>query len=100
MTGMNVDLKTLFDVKILIVALGITVAAVIGKYFSGFVAGKVNKQIVGFGMVPRGEVGLIFASIGMALGVVDIRLYSVIVIMVILTTLLTPPILTYFINKR
>lgn len=100
MTGMNVDLKTLFDIKILIVALGITVAAVIGKYFSGFVAGKVNKQIVGFGMVPRGEVGLIFASIGMALGVVDIRLYSVIVIMVILTTLLTPPILTYFINKR
>lgn len=100
MTGMNVELKMLFDTKILIVAIGITIVAVIGKYVSGIAAGKADKQIVGFGMVPRGEVGLIFASIGMGLGVVNAQIYSVIVIMVILTTLLTPPILTYFISKR
>jgi Kef-type K+ transport system membrane component KefB len=99
-TGMAVDLTTLFDTKILIVALGITVIAIVGKYVSGFVAGKVNKNIVGFGMVPRGEVGLIFASMGMSLGVINNQLYSVIVIMVILTTLLTPPILTYFLSRQ
>jgi len=99
-TGMNVRLETLFDSKILLVALAITLVAVIGKYVSGFVAGRVNKQIVGFGMVPRGEVGLIFASIGSSLGVITKEMFSVIVIMVILTTLITPPILTYFLKKN
>lgn len=99
-TGMNVDLKTLFNTKILVVALGITVIAIIGKYISGFAAGKVNKHLVGFGMVPRGEVGLIFASIGASIGVITGQLYSVIVIMVILTTLITPPILTFFLKKN
>ncbi|MFZ5365363.1 MAG: cation:proton antiporter [Patescibacteria group bacterium] len=101
MTGMGVKLETLFNVKILLVALGITVVAFIGKYITGFVAGKgVNKSIIGFGMVPRGEVGLIFASIGKALGVVSDSVYSVIVIMVILTTLLTPPILTVLLKRH
>lgn len=98
-TGMNVKLETLFDLRILSVALGITVIAFIGKYLSGFVAGKVNKNIVGFGMVPRGEVGLIFATMGKTLGVISDEIFSIIVIMVILTTLLTPPILSYFLKK-
>ena len=99
-TGMAVDLKTLFDTKILFVALIITVVAIIGKYISGFAAGKkANKHLVGFGMVPRGEVGLIFASIGASIGVVTGQLYSVIVFMVILTTLITPPVLTVFLKK-
>jgi Kef-type K+ transport system membrane component KefB len=99
MTGMGVNLETLFDPKVLTVALAITFVAIIGKYASGFFAGKVNKNIVGFGMVPRGEVGLIFASIGIGLGVINQQLFSVIIIMVIFTTLLTPPILTYLIKK-
>lgn len=101
MTGMAVKLETLFDLNILLVALGITVIAFIGKYVTGFAAGKgVNKSIVGFGMVPRGEVGLIFATIGKGLGVVSDSVFSVIVIMVILTTLLTPPILTFLLKRQ
>lgn len=99
MTGMAVELHTLFDTTIILTALAITVAAFVGKAASGLVAGKVNKAIVGFGMVPRGEVGLIFASMGMALGVVDNRMFSVIVAMVILTTLCTPPILTFLLKR-
>ena len=99
-TGMNVRLDSLFNVKILTVAIGITLVAILGKYVSGFFAGKVNKNIVGFGMVPRGEVGLIFASIGSGLGILNHELFSVIVIMVIFTTLLTPPILTYLIKRQ
>jgi Kef-type K+ transport system membrane component KefB len=101
MTGMVVDLQTLFNPKNLLVAIGLTIIAIIGKVVAGFVAGKENnKWIIGFGMVPRGEVGLIFAVIGKGLGVVTDSVYSVIVIMVILTTLVTPPILTALIKKQ
>jgi len=98
-TGMAVDLTTLFDIPILMVALGITVIAFISKMVTGLFAGNVNKWIVGFGMVPRGEVGLIFATIGLSLGVISKELFSIVVIMVILTTLLTPPILTHLLKK-
>lgn len=100
LTGMNVKLETMFNMPILMVALGITAAAFVGKIIAGTVAGKVNKQIVGWGMVPRGEVGLIFATIGQQLGVVTDQAFSVIVIMVILTTLLTPPILTFLLKRQ
>ena len=99
-TGINVKLETLFNLPILLVALGITAAAFIGKIVSGLVAGKVNKSIVGFGMIPRGEVGLIFAMIGKSLGIVSDEIFSAIVIMVILTTLLTPPILTFLLRRQ
>ncbi len=99
-TGMQVKLETLFDPKILAIALAITAVAFIGKLASGLMAGKdVNKWIVGWGMAPRGEVGLIFAMIGNQLGVISEELFSVIIIMVILTTLFTPPILNYLLRK-
>ncbi len=99
MTGMAVKLETMFDTSVLLVALGITVAAFIGKIASGIAAGPVRKSLVGWGMVPRGEVGLIFASIGRGLGVISDQVFSVIVIVVILTTLCTPPILTFLLRK-
>ncbi|MDO8649402.1 MAG: cation:proton antiporter [Candidatus Peregrinibacteria bacterium] len=99
MTGMSVNLSTLFDPSIILVALGITVIAFLGKIVAGIVAGKVRKSLVGWGMVPRGEVGLIFATIGRGLGVVNDELFSVIIIVVILTTLLTPPILAYQLKR-
>jgi Kef-type K+ transport system membrane component KefB len=99
-TGFSVRLETLFDLHTLLIALGITAVAVIGKIVSGLAAGKVNKWIVGFGMIPRGEVGLIFAVMGKSLGVVTDEEFSVIVIMVMLTTVMTPPILGYLIRKQ
>lgn len=99
-TGMMVDLTTFADKTIILTALGLTLAAVVGKVVAGFLAGKgTNKLIVGFGMVPRGEVGLIFATIGLGLGVITDGVFSVVIIMVILTTLLTPPILTTLLKK-
>ena len=59
-----------------------------------------NKWVVGMGMVPRGEVGLIFAGIGKGLGVVDAEMFSVIIIMVLLTTLVTPPLLKMLLDKQ
>jgi len=101
LTGMQVDLSTLGNPQTVIIALGITAAAVIGKLASGFAAGHgKNPWVVGWGMVPRGEVGLIFAMVGKNLGVMNESMFSVIVIMVILTTLLTPPILSTLLRRQ
>jgi len=100
-TGISVNLATLFNPQIILVALAITAVAFVGKIAAGFAAGKgSNKLVVGFAMVPRGEVGLIFATIGRSLGVVSEEIFSIIVIMVILTTLLTPPVLSLLLRKN
>lgn len=101
LTGMQVDLRTLADPLVVAIALGVTAAAVAGKLVAGFAAGRdANPWIVGWGMVPRGEVGLIFAAAGKQLGVLSEGMFSVIIIMVILTTLLTPPVLTALLRRR
>jgi Kef-type K+ transport system membrane component KefB len=99
LTGMAVSLEVLADLPVLLIALVITAIAVIGKLVAGLAAGNVRKSVVGWGMVPRGEVGLIFATMGRQLGVIPEREFSVIVIMVILTTLMTPPILSYLLRR-
>ena len=89
--GMQVNLSVFAEPSTLLLATGFTVAAVIGKLVSGAVAGRdVDRLTVGIGMIPRGEVGLIFASIGKALGVVNDTVFSAIVVMVIVTTFGTP----------
>lgn len=99
LTGMQVDLRSLADPAVVAVALGITVAAVVGKLVAGVFAGSAGRWLVGWGMVPRGEVGLIFAMVGKQLGVISETMFSVIVIMVILTTLITPPVLTWLLRR-
>ncbi|MDO8346588.1 MAG: cation:proton antiporter [Rugosibacter sp.] len=101
LTGMQVDLQTLADPSILVVGLGVTTAAIVGKLVAGLAAGReAGGWLVGWGMVPRGEVGLIFAMTGRQLGVMSEAMFSVIVIMVILTTLITPPVLTLLLKSR
>jgi len=92
--GLQVKLESFMDWRVVTVAGVLVLAAVIGKLVSGIGAGRnVNRLSVGIGMTPRGEVGLIFAALGKGLGVIDDALFSALVLMVILTTLLTPPFL-------
>jgi len=80
----------------LVIAAFLIAVAIVGKMVTGwtvFGAGKVNRPAIGIGMVPRGEVGLVFAGIGSASGVLDKPLEAAIIIMVILTTFLAPPFL-------
>lgn len=92
--GIQVKLEAFFSLPVIILALGLLVAAIVGKIASGLGAhGKVNRLAIGVGMMPRGEVGLIFASIGQTLGVFNDALFSAMVLMIITTTLLTPPLL-------
>ncbi|MEE9597541.1 MAG: cation:proton antiporter, partial [Acidiferrobacterales bacterium] len=92
--GIQVKLETFLDWHVVTMAAGLLVAAIVGKVACGFVAGKgANRLAIGIGMMPRGEVGLVFASIGKSLGVISDALFSAIILMVIVTTLATPPLL-------
>ena len=80
----------------LLIAVFLMIVAVIGKLVTGWVVfGQpgINRLAIGVGMIPRGEVGLVFAGIGAASGVLDKPLQVSIIIMVILTTFLAPPFL-------
>lgn len=98
--GMQVKLDVFADTGLLLLTLGLTLAAIAGKLACGLGAGTANRWLVGWGMVPRGEVGLIFAFVGKSLGVVNDELFSVIVCMVMLTTLVTPPVLAYLLGPE
>jgi len=92
--GLQVKLESFLDRDILIFSTGLTVAAILGKLASGFAAKRsLNRWMIGFGMMPRGEVGLVFASIGRSLEVIDDTLFSSIVPMVVITTVATPTLL-------
>jgi Kef-type K+ transport system membrane component KefB len=98
--GAAVDLKTLnpFDPatrQFLIIGIVLTALAIIGKFLAGYAAfGKpLRKVVIGVGMVPRGEVGLIFAQLGLSAGLLSAGLYSSVALMVIATTFVTPPLL-------
>lgn len=98
--GFQVDVTTFLEFHVLTIGLGLTVVAVIGKILAGFFAKKgYNKLLVGIGLIPRGEVGLIFASIGKGLGVLTDDLFSMVIIVVIMTTLLTPPLINWQLKK-
>ncbi len=109
--GLKVDLRLFGQVGILGFALALTVAAIIGKQICalGVVERGINRLAVGLGMIPRGEVGLIFAGIGATLmlpsaagvnePVISSAIFGAIVIMVIITTLLTPIALKWSLAK-
>jgi Kef-type K+ transport system membrane component KefB len=100
--GIQVRLESFANIPVLGLAAGLTVAAILGKQVCGF--GVLEKNLdrlsVGVGMIPRGEVGLIFASIGKYLNVVDDATFSAVVIMIIVTTLITPPILKLTLARK
>ena len=90
--GIQVKLETFLDGHVLLVAAGLIVAAVLGKLVSGLGAEKKDDRLlIGIGMLPRGEVGLVFASIGQTLGVISAELFAAIILMVIVTTFAAPP---------
>jgi Kef-type K+ transport system membrane component KefB len=101
-TGLNVDISVLQDPTVIYSSIALCLVAILSKLACGWAfpsKEKFSRILIGVGMIPRGEVGLIFASVGKSIGVVDNRLYAIAVIVVITTTLVTPPILAFLINK-
>jgi len=98
--GIQVKLETFLDWQVIILSAGLLLSAIVGKVFAGLGATSGNNRLaIGIGMLPRGEVGLIFAAIGKSLDVINDALFSAIVLMVILTTLLAPPLLKYSLQR-
>jgi len=99
--GLKVDARAFGQGHIIVFALVLTAAAILGKQASALgVIGSGDRFAVGLGMIPRGEVGLIFANIGAGLridgqAVVSPDVYSAVVIMVIITTMITPILLKW-----
>lgn len=94
-TGMQIDFGSLLQPRLYVIAAVISIFAILGKMVAG-VAAKGDareKLLVGVSMVPRGEVGLIFAATGKALGILSNELFSVIVLVVIITTFIAPPLI-------
>jgi Na+:H+ antiporter len=94
--GAAVDLRALANPRSLGVGLALIVCGVIGKVVAGYVPWwfRGRKLLVGVAMVPRGEVGLIFAQLGLSTGAIDAGLFGAIMLMVLVTTLITPPALS------
>ncbi len=92
--GIQLDLDALLDGHALLLLVTITALAIVTKLIPAYLGarglGREQASIVGIGMVPRGEVGIVVASIGAAEGVIDAELFGVVVGMSILTTLLAP----------
>jgi Kef-type K+ transport system membrane component KefB len=105
--GTNVDIRVfnpfvVANREILIFGAVLFAVAFIGKTVAGFVVMKkgINKFLIGVSMVPRGEVGLIFAGIGFKNNVFGSNEYSALVAVIMLTTFITPIILKYILSKQ
>lgn len=98
--GGSVDLRLLDPSRpggwgVLWIALALTLLAILGKVVAGWAAPwvKFKRLLVGVGMVPRGEVGLIFADIGRRTGVLGAEVFNAVLLMVLITTFLAPVLL-------
>ena len=111
--GMQVDLGDLGSTAVIISAVAVIVLAVLGKYIGCALGAKIGDKsiskdscnIIGIGMVPKGEVGIIVASIGLNTIVegapaLSSSLYAIIVVMAVATTIIAPPILSKLYRKK
>jgi Kef-type K+ transport system membrane component KefB len=105
--GMRTDLGSFLEPGVLGLAAALTAVAIIGKQACslGVIGAGIDRISVGLGMIPRGEVGLIFANIGLALTVrgepvIDRSTFSAVVVMVMVTTLVTPLALKWSLGRR
>jgi Kef-type K+ transport system membrane component KefB len=97
--GLHFDLTAVSERSTMILAVVILIAAVVTKLIGcglgSLSMGKANAIRIGVGMAPRGEVGMVVAQLGLAVGVISGATYSVIVFMAVMTTVVAPPMLTW-----
>lgn len=101
--GAQVDLAGLANIETLGLLAGITILAIASKFIGAFLGaireGVRGATLVGWGMVPRGEVGIVVAGLGLTTGAIGAEIYSVVVGMAIITTLVVPPLLPVLVRR-
>lgn len=100
--GAAVDVRVFSDQRIVLLGALLLLVAVIGKFAAGYAPWwfKGRKAVVGVGMIPRGEVGLIFAQMGITSAVLDSALFSSVMVMVMGSTFIAPPLLKRMLGAR
>jgi len=102
-TGAHVDVRLLANGPTLLSVAVVTVLAIVGKVVGGGIGarglGRTGALVVGVGMVPRGEVGVIVAGLGQKAGVFPPTIYAVIVGMSLLTSVVAPPVLKRLLDR-
>jgi Kef-type K+ transport system membrane component KefB len=102
-TGAQLDLGSLADPTILALVVALVVLGVITKAVGGVIGswsiGRWGATTVGFGMVPRGEVGIVVANLGLATGLLTGSLFSAVLVAVIATTIVAPYLLAFSIPR-
>ena len=95
--GLDADIGAMARPAVLGLAAALVIVAIVSKLASasGAIGMRVDRVLIGIGMIPRGEVGIIFASIGLAEGVLGDDQYAALLIVVLVTTLMTPPLLRW-----
>ncbi|HEX6059420.1 MAG TPA: cation:proton antiporter [Gemmatimonadaceae bacterium] len=100
--GAAVELSSLASRGALLIGGTLIAIGILGKVAAGFApfwfGGR--KLLIGVAMVPRGEVGLIFAQLGLASGVIRGQLFGALMLMVLTTTFITPPLLGLLARRR
>ena len=107
MMGFRVDLKSFASPAVLGFAALITLVAIAGKQICGLgvLERGLDRLAIGVGMIPRGEVGLIFAGMGATLTlagkpILSPTTFSALVLMIMLTTFITPPLLKMVFERK
>ncbi|HEY0810321.1 MAG TPA: cation:proton antiporter, partial [Longimicrobiales bacterium] len=100
--GAAVDIKAFADTRVLLIGSALVLAGAAGKFIAGYCALRFHgrRSVIGVGMIPRGEVGLIFAQTGLLSGALSQSLFNAIAMMVIGTTFMAPPLLRYLLGNE
>jgi len=93
--GALMDVRALLSLEILPLIAVLVVVAIAGKLLAGYLlpSRQVNRRVIGLGMVPRGEVVLVFAQLGLSYAIISQALYSSLIVVILLTTMIAPPLL-------
>ena len=102
-TGAQVDIGALLDPSVALLALILAITGIVTKVAGGLLGarsiGRWGSTAVGFGMVPRGEVGIVVANLGLAAGLLSGALFSAVLAAVVLTTVVAPYLLAWVIPR-
>ena len=95
--GLHINLGTFRNSSLIWLTIVILLAACVSKFLgcglSSLHLGKLDAIRIGVGMIPRGEVGMVVAQIGLTIGVISQDVYGVVVFMAVATTIVAPPLL-------
>ena len=102
-TGAQLDLSKLLDPQIAVLAIALAIVGVLTKAVGGVIGarslGRWGSVAVGFGMVPRGEVGIVVANLALATGAIDEALFAALMVAVVLTTVVAPYLLAWVVPR-